>query len=426
MDGNPNNKIVLFSKVVIVSSVVVIFFLVILQSPLSSSVNFKKIGQQLATVVLIHKPKTPAEIQQRYQVAVSSPNDQVKKVRIILMPGHEPGFGGTEFGQLKEREETVGLALKLSKFLREDPHFEVLVARNNNSWNKNLADYFQKNWNIIKDWRQSSHEETSYLVSIGSMKRIKPKMDHPVAPTDVAVRLYGLTKWANENDADIILHLHFNDYSRNKLSRPGKYSGLAIYVPDKQYGNGEATREIAISIFKRLIKYNPVSDLPAESEGIIDEQELIAIGANNTSDAASMLVEYSYIYEKQLVNPEIRDAFIEDLAYQTYLGLRDFFEPQGLVDKEAGDTTVLSQKLDKQITKKDSDTKDAYVLQTALIKAGVYPPINTSFNTCPRSGVMASCTMAAIDAFQKKYGIEDEGGIVGPKTLGALNKLIEG
>lgn len=418
------SRIVSISKLIIISSLLAMLILIIVDQTGLSLGNLEKLGQQLAGVIMVHKPKTATDIQQRYQLAVTSSESPTKKVRIILMPGHEPDFGGAEFGRLKERELATQLAVNLSRFLQQDPHFQVVLARNNFGWNTNLTDYFNKNWSEIKNWQKSSHDEFSYLVSIGSMKRIKSKVSHLKALNDSAVRLYGLTKWANENDVDIILHLHFNDYSRRRLNEPGKYSGLAIYVPDQQYGNSQVTREVAKSILERLAKYNAVSDLPAESEGIIDEQELIAVGANNTSDAASMLIEYSYIYESPLLNPKIRDDFISDLAYQTYLGLQDFFA-RGSKAEPVNDTLVLLEPLRQPITRKDSKTREAFVFQTALIKAGVYPPSDQTFNTCPRSGLIASCTEKAVKIFQEKYRIEGESGQVGEKTLSVLNQVIE-
>ena len=42
------------------------------------------------------------------------------KVRIILVAGHEPNFGGAEYKNLKERDMTVELAGYLEKFLKNN------------------------------------------------------------------------------------------------------------------------------------------------------------------------------------------------------------------------------------------------------------------------------------------------------------------
>jgi N-acetylmuramoyl-L-alanine amidase len=378
------------------------------------------VGQQLASVILSHKPKTVTEIRSHY-TAVSPVQ---KKVRILIVPGHEPDFGGAEFGTLKERDMAVELSEDLAQFLRNDSHYEVILTRDTHGWNQKFSEYFQNNWNSIIEWQKASHDEVSHLISIGAQTRSTPKVIHNSAPKDVAYRLYGITKWSNENNIDIVIHVHFNDYPRRQTKLPGEHSGFAIYVPASQYGNSATTKAVADTIFKRLGKYDPVSDLPGESTGIVDEPDLIAIGANNTADAASMLIEYSYIYEPRLTNTDIRSLVLKDMAFQTFLGLQDFFDPHNVVSKTgAYDTLIIPHSWISPLKGNNAAATDVFALQTALLVGGEYPPSNKSKNDCPRSGTIGACTRAALDSFQNKYGISGEKGIVGEKTLEVLNKL---
>ena len=254
-------------------------------------VTVSDVEDQLASVILSHNPKTIVDIQLKYST-VSTYGSSAKKVRILIVPGHEPGYGGAEFGSLKERDLTVELGKDLQQFLQGNSHYETYITRDDQAWDPTFATYFKNDWNDIIAWTKAYKQEMSHLISIGTMKQDVPTVVHNNAPTDVAYRLYGITKWANENDIDITIHIHFNDYRGHPNGVPGEYSGFAIYVPEKQYSNSTTTDAIALSIFKRLIKYNPVSDLPGESTGIVEEPDLIAIGADNTSNAASMLIEY--------------------------------------------------------------------------------------------------------------------------------------
>jgi len=34
---------------------------------------------------------------------------------------------------------------------------------------------------------------------------------------DIALRLYGFNKWADENKVDAMVHIHFNDYPGERL-----------------------------------------------------------------------------------------------------------------------------------------------------------------------------------------------------------------
>lgn len=299
---------------------------------------------QTASVIL-HNPRTIAELQAKYSAsssvmdksAGSNGNNLLAtnqsamlpvtptKVRILLVPGHEPGFGGTEFGSLKERTMNTELASDLYDILKKDPHFEVFKTRNNEVWDPVFAAYFKDKWSAIKEWQKDSHEEMRHLIAIGSSTQPVSTVFHNTAPTSVALRLYGITKWANENLVDVVIHIHFNDYPDHRDGVAGVHTGFSIYVPVGQYGNSTTTKAIAHTVFKRLSKDNSVSNLPGESSGIVDEPELIAIGANNTADAASMLIEYGYIYEPQFRTAVKRSAALEKLALDTYLGLQDFF-----------------------------------------------------------------------------------------------------
>src|SRR5690348_1417178 len=68
-----------------------------------------------------------------------------KKVKIILVPGHEPDYGGAEYGSLKERDMTVDLALRLADKLKADKRFEVVLTRDKAGWNPDLQKYFDDN-----------------------------------------------------------------------------------------------------------------------------------------------------------------------------------------------------------------------------------------------------------------------------------------
>ncbi len=372
----------------------------------------ENIDQFLAAV--IHKPVQIVDVRNKY-------NTVTKKVRILIVPGHEPNFGGTEYGNLKERDMTVDLANNLSEFFLNNSHYEVFVTRDKDKWSTDIDNYFKNNWNDIVAFLNESKTDLLKSISDGSVQRPKDSIVyHNDAPKNVAYRLYGINKWSNENNIDIAIHIHFNDYPRNDTTKPGKYSGLAIYVPERSFYNSSTTDAIAKTVYNRLSKYNATSNLPNEEVGIVEDDDLIAIGAYNTADAASMLIEYGYIYEPQFADSVIRSKTIRELAYQTYLGIEDFFDQKG----SAGivyDTLVLPYKWDNVMDDKSDSKSEIFALQTALAREGVYPPQGMDKNSCPRTGKIGPCTKASINEFQKKYGIKGENNIVGKKTLEILN-----
>ena len=372
-------------------------------------------AQSNIAAVFSHNSITVKQLQEKYDAGPSQ-----QKIRIMLVPGHEPSFGGAEFGDLKEREMTVELAKDLEKLLKNNPHYEVVVSRDEKMWNPDLQNYFNQHWNDIIAFFNDRKEEMLKLVNNGSVAKINNGLNHNAAPQDVALRLYGINKWVNDNKIDIAIHIHFNDYPRKNHKIAGEYSGFSIYVPERQYPNSTTTMVIANSVFKRLAKYNATSNLPNEKSGVIEEQDLIAIGSYNTVDAPSMLIEYGYLYEPQFVDEKIRETTFQDLAFQTYLGLQDFFGGPNDVSL-AYDTLMLPHDWKLNLNKDNASAGDVLALQSALLLEGLYPPQNKTKNDCPRSGKFGPCTENALSNFQKKYGIKGENDMVGTQTKKLLN-----
>ena len=376
---------------------------------------FSYIDNNYATVFL-RDSVTVNQLKNKYEnVSNGKP-----RIKILLVPGHEPSFGGTEYKNLKERELNTELVLSLEDFLKRNGHYEVIVTRNNNSWNKVFQDFFSSNWDSIISFFKENKDEMSRLVNNGEVSKIVNGISHNSAPQSVALRLYGINKWANDNDIDIVLHIHFNDYPRNNIKAEGNYSGFSIYVPEKQYSNSTTTRVIADSIFKRLAKYNAISDLPKEKAGITEDQDLIAIGSYNTLDAPSMLIEYGYIYESQFVDKDTRDIILKDFAFQTYLGIQDFFGGSNDISL-VYDTLVLPYSWKNNLSKNSNYKEDILALQTSFIIEGIYSGNGEIDNECPRTGKFGKCTASALNKFQQKYGIKGETGIVGEQTRNILN-----
>lgn len=363
------------------------------------------------------KPVSLSDIHTDY---ASSSNSSQEKANILIVPGHEPNFGGAQFRNIYERNLVAEVGQDLQQFLQTNPRYKVSITRDSKSWSTTFDDYFKNNWNDIIRWEKISKQNISKIISIGESS--VPTITHNTAPLNVATRLYGITKWVNENNIDLMIHLHFNDYPERVTYAVGKYSGLVIYTPALQYANSPTTKDIADTIFKRLSLYNPISNLPLESKGIIDDPELIAVGANNTSNAASVLIEYDYIYEPQYINTKVRSLALRDLAYQTYLGLQDFFNKNKDINVTSSYNPSSLYSWTIPVTGKSSNPEDIYALQTALIMDGSFPPVGKNKNQCPHSGAYDTCTNTALKEFQKKYAILGES-LSGTKTFTLLSNI---
>ncbi|MEK7568879.1 MAG: N-acetylmuramoyl-L-alanine amidase [Patescibacteria group bacterium] len=347
-----------------------------------------------------------------------------KKLNVLVVPGHEPYFGGAEYRDIKERDLNADLALALAQYLVEDGHFEVAMTRGKEGWNPHLQDYFTTHGEEIKTFVSSQKGEMARLVEAGMISLKSDNLPHNNAPNDVALRLYGINKWANDRKVDIVIHIHFNDSSPRRANTPGEYNGFAIYTPERQYSNSQATGEIAPHIFKRLSRMFPVSSLPVEDKGVVEEQDLIAIGSYNSVDGASMLIEYGYIYEPQFKIQSVRDLVIKELAFQTYLGLADFFGETSLI-VGPHQSTLLPYEGRDAVKKTGSANKDVLAFQAALIDKGFYPPQFSTKNDCPLSGVFGQCTRTALAVFQREFDIRGEQGTIGAKTRAKLRALFQ-
>ncbi len=278
--------------------------------------------QEQSAAVFFKPGSSVADLQRKYDRAVKTK----KAVRILLVPGHEPFYGGAEYRNLKEREMALELSAHLAKLLEANRRYDTFTSRNSDGWDSAMLAYFADNWESIGTFAQKQKVETAKHIGTGALVKHDPAMIHNAAPSDVGLRLYGIHKWANENDIDLSIHIHFNDHPRKNATSPGKYTGFTLYIPDPQYSNGKTARAVAERIFARLSQTYSPSDMPKEAPGIVESQDLIAVGSYNTSDAPSILVEYAYIYEAQLQDEATRSLVLQDMALQTYEGLQDFFE----------------------------------------------------------------------------------------------------
>lgn len=405
-------------------SLVIFFFAMSGAMPLHQTKEWISKKAQSAAVFFVQSI-TIAKIQTTYHgariigtITPSSPSAPAKKVRILIVPGHQPDSGGTEFRGVYERDIIFGIVDALVGFLAQNPHYDVMVARTKTAWHPVLQSYFDAHAADIEAFREFQTLQMANHLADGSILPEADQVYHNKTPSPAALQLYGINKWASDNGYDITLHLHLNDYARRRAGAVGKYDGFTIYVPDNQYSNAEVSKAIGEALAIRINAYHATSTLPKEDAGIVEDQELIAIGSNNSADGAALLIEYGYIYEPQFQQPHVRSLATSDYAYKTYLGLQDFFK-----DPVAPTFGSVSFPYDWSGINAESGESGPgiYALQAALRYLGYYPPLGKSFSDCPISGKAGPCTRAAISAYQSAHGLT-MAGILGPQTRATLEK----
>jgi len=346
------------------------------------------------------------------------------KIRVLIVPGHDKEYFGTQFKTIKEETFNLQLAGYLYDFFKNDQNFDAYITRDSKGYLPVFQNYFtdkkdaiEKYVSLSNDWFGNLFPDFQWVDGV----------DHNTAKKEVAMRLFGINAWANENNIDLVIHVHFNDYAGRKKNVVGDYSGFSIYIPEKQLNNYFFSNELANSVFPNLKKLLPVSDIPIENQGIVEDQQLIAIGPKNTLFVPSMLIEYGYIYDSYALNSSIRSLFFKELAHSTYIGIKKYFDS----DTEISESTILPYKWKTNLVYGLRNNKDVLSLQLALVKEGVYPPAGSTLKDCPLTGSFLKCTRTAIKEFQEKYkdeilkpwGISVPTGKVGSMTVKKLNAL---
>ncbi len=248
------------------------------------------------------------------------------ELKVLLVPGHDNQYSGASYQGRREADFNIELARYLAETLAADPKLKVIVARDlvTGFYTKDLDKLFSQERQSILNFKVAKKSLMAELLSNGLVED-RTTENHSFATTEIAYRLYGINKWVNDSNVDLVIHIHFNDYPGHK-SGPGKYTGITVYTPDEQYPNGQAGIDVGVAIFEALNKIRPVSNNPLESTGVVPDQELIAIGSNASVNAAAILIEYGYIYEPQFQSAVEREKIFKAMAEKTYEGLVKYLD----------------------------------------------------------------------------------------------------
>jgi len=259
-------------------------------------------------------------------------------VKILLVPGHDNEVWGAQYGNVKEAAMNLAVASRIYNILKKDKRFEVHITRDTSGparttdgvqsggYTKEFADYFSLHEDEITAFRENAKAEMQNRVESGAYVE-KEGVPHNSVSVDVAMRLYGFNKWANENKIDAMIHIHFNDYPRWSKWAIGKYTGFVIYFPDGQMRNSFESGRLGANILMELEKKYTTSTYKRELGGLVTDQKLIALGSNGTLEGGvrSVLIEYGYIYEKRFRNYTTRHQAYDDMAKRTAEGISNYF-----------------------------------------------------------------------------------------------------
>lgn len=329
---------------------------------------------------------------------VEKHKDPLQKIKVLIVPGHDTESYGAFANGTTEAELNLRVASELESFLKKEEGIETFLTRNRFGYNPILLKYLGEEKENIQSFYVSKKEIMNSLIEEGKVES-KVLVHHNFARPEVVELLYGVNKFANDNGFDITIHIHFNDYA-GRTGSSGEYSGFSIYIPEKQYSNNAASYEFAQKVARHLSVAFAPSNLPKETM-ITEDQELIAVGANNTVDSVVSLIEYGYIYESQFTDYRVQDVILKELAYQTYLGVLDYVENTYTPEDTFIDFKEYAWGRDLSFGDKG---EDVLALQDFLHDRGYYPQGDT-LNNCPLNGNFGKCTESALTQYQKDNNI---------------------
>lgn len=339
-------------------------------------------------------------------------------LKILIVPGHDNEYYGTSFEDIKEADLTLKIGSYLFDYLRQNKKFKVFIVMDENGYLPEFREYFKKEDENIQSFISEAVNFFHRLAGSGTIKKTEPPIEHVNANKITRKRLYGINKWANENDIDIVLHLHLNDYpGRQEL---GKYAGFSLYIPEKQMPNYSISYPLAEALLTQFSQHWPRSNFPKEKNILIEDQDLIALGSYGTLKSASIVIEYGYITE-----PRFRfEPFLKEAALETSIALNKYFEKNdNLLSEEF--TWIKPYRFSLFASYGDLNNINVAMMQAVLNKKGFYPPNGKTLHECPLSGNFKSCTLKALKNFQKDNNIEPSfGDFLGPKTIEALNSIV--
>jgi len=272
--------------------------------------------QNIASLVFPEKI-TPENLKENYQK---------NNLKILIVPGHDKSSYGAQYRGVTEESINAKLGNYLYDYLTSDSHFSVFTTRGySGEYNNWFLEYMEKEKTNVSSFRDKLKTAMRSLLKTGAVTK-NTKVYHNPAADNTSLNLYAVNKWANDNNIDLVIHIHFNDYPGRTYDLPGKHSGFSIYIPERQLPNYRISHEIAESLKTELETILKPSNFPKEKDTIIEDQQLIAVGSNASRDGASILIEYGYIYENKVYDKNLREQTLANMAYKTFLGIKNYFE----------------------------------------------------------------------------------------------------
>ncbi len=240
--------------------------------------------------------------------------------KILLVAGHTAQTKGAVFGNTTEYELNYDIVKKLEREMRIRG-YDVTITHQGSDYSQQFLDYFETNEQRILDFRENKKQAYDKLYPQGVVTN---DTDHNYASPLGVIQLYGVNLWANENNMDAVVHMHFNDYPGRPAGKTGTHTGFSVFTPLKTNNHFVESFNLAKSIEEHMLKYTNRSTVTNESAGVL-ESELIAVGQNNSVNMPSVLIENGFVYESKFTNLTQREIVLTRQANSIANGIEQYF-----------------------------------------------------------------------------------------------------
>lgn len=251
---------------------------------------------------------------------ITSPVDSGPR-RILLVAGHTAVTKGAVFGQTTEYEINYEL-LKKAELVLQEKGYEVVITHRDDDYSYRFTSFFEENRDRILEFRQLQKDRYDIEYPMGVVTN---DTDHNYASDSVVLQLYGVNLWANENDIDAVVHIHFNDYPGRPAGQRGTHTGFSIFTGLKTNTNFVPSFRLAKALETEMLRYADRSTVPKESAGVL-ESELIAVGQADSVDPPAILLEGGFVYEEKFTDRTRRSKELANYAQAIGNAVDTYFE----------------------------------------------------------------------------------------------------
>jgi len=284
-----------------------------LQEQNQALVLLQESNTQLEEELLTYKATTSTSTEAEVEI--------VQPKKVLLVAGHTAQTKGAVFGNTTEYELNYDIMKKLEREMKSRG-FEVLVSHEGSDYNQTFLNYFDANEKRILDYRENRKDAYDKQYPQGVVTN---DTDHNHASPLGVIQLYGVNLWANENNMDAVVHLHFNDYPGRPAGTRGTHTGFSVFAPLKTNQHFIESFNLAKSVEKHMLKYINRSTVKNESAGVL-ESELIAVGQANSTTMPSILIENGFIYESKFTDKSRREPVLTRQANSIANGIEEYFQ----------------------------------------------------------------------------------------------------